>query len=254
MSASPSASVKDRAGLTPHRKLPVPVGVIVAALETLREKDSGGGHQEGGEGEQKPSGGPSPPTLLPYSPAVFSSTSNAFIEVEVETKQGYVYSGKLVDMDADYNVTMREATVRRERLCDVIRATRRRQRQVLLAQLGSLVPKELVQAELAGEGGEAEREGAATRPKFIGSVLIRSSNMLMTRFLQPSAPTAPSLVGKDSEKQKPATTDPRDPRDLRSAYRSAAVAIRKAMQKERTKDREARRKRLLALKKKRESG
>lgn len=233
----------------------MPAAVIVTALQRLREKEgvsttSSSSAVEGGTAGSAPS----PPAQLPYSPAVFNSTSDAYIDVEVETKQGYVYAGKLVDLDREYNMVLREATVRRERPCDVVRATRRHQRRTLLAQLGSLAPPELLMTEQDGE-----RDGAATRPRYLGSVLIRSSNLLMARF--PRAPAQPSSSpgvstatgapqGKGDGKTKPDA----DPRDLRAAYTSAAVAVKKAMQRERNKNREARRKRLAAIKKKKEGG
>ncbi|CAD2221747.1 hypothetical protein AGDE_13766 [Angomonas deanei] len=115
-----------------------------------------------------------------------TNTDGAPIEVEVETTQGYLYRGLLVHIDEHYNLTLNEAVVRRERLFDVARLARREQEAALLRpyQTTSTVggtntggsSYDTPQAR-AGERGDSR-----TQPRYVGTVMIRSSNLFLVVF------------------------------------------------------------------------
>ncbi|RNF19561.1 uncharacterized protein Tco025E_04095 [Trypanosoma conorhini] len=131
------------------------------------------------------------------------------LRVEVETRQGYVYQGKLLSLDDEYNVGLAEATSWRERLCDVERAL------------------------LAAGGFPAPPASPATRHRYLGSVFIRSSNLLMVRFLQSDEPAARGGRGSSHGTA-----------GLKSAFKAVASQVKRQINMERQKNRTERRRRL----------
>lgn len=139
------------------------------------------------------------------------------VEVEVECKQGYVYTGTLLAVDAYYNLTLGEnTTVRRQRQCDVERQLIREKytslldggssggsssswgsptssmhhadRTTLHSSGGGLQPfQDLLPPELV------ERPHSPALPTYIGTTMIRSSHIFMIRFL--SSSTAVAALG-----------------------------------------------------------
>ncbi|RNF00167.1 hypothetical protein TraAM80_07778 [Trypanosoma rangeli] len=147
---------------------------------------------------------------VPHQPSsTVPSLPLEFFRVEVETRQGYVYQGKLLSLDDDYNVSLAEATSWRDRLCDVERAL------------------------LAAEGLPAPPVSPATRQRYVGSVFIRSSNLLMVRFPQYDGPTASG--GRRGGYGATA---------LKLACKAMAAQVKRQINMERQKNRTERRKRL----------
>lgn len=194
----------------PAEKLPVPAGVLI---HTLAARHAAAGTS--------------------------ALTSSWSLEVEVETTQGYVYTGKLVALDAHYNLTLAEATVRRERLCDLERSLARQQHARTLAGMG------LSGSELAAFMPPEERPAAATRPRYAGSVLIRSNNLLLLSFPseQPQAESTRSTAAGGAA-IPPKRSAGRKPQYLIDTFKSTATSIKKALEVERRKNRNARRKRI----------
>ncbi|ORC87826.1 uncharacterized protein TM35_000202350 [Trypanosoma theileri] len=141
--------------------------------------------------------------------------------VEVETRQGYVYEGKLISLDDDYNINLAEATCRRERLCDIERA--------------------LLQAK----GIPAPPASPATRRRYLGSVFIRSSNLFMVRFQQSEEPALPSSAGTSSSNNNnnSSANAGNGAATLRSAFKSMASKVKRQINMERQKNRVERRQR-----------
>ncbi|EAN85224.1 hypothetical protein C3747_23g157 [Trypanosoma cruzi] len=131
------------------------------------------------------------------------------LRVEAETRQGYVYQGKLLSLDDDYNISLAEATSWRDRLCDVERAL------------------------LAVRGFPAPAASPATRRRYVGSVFIRSSNLLMVRFLEYDEPGA---NGRRDNSHGAA--------GLRSAFKSMVSKVKRQINMERKRNRMERQKRL----------
>ncbi|CCW69700.1 unnamed protein product [Phytomonas sp. Hart1] len=181
-----------------------------------------------------------------------------FIEVEIETTQGYVYAGKLVDLDAHSNATLQEATVRRERACDVQRALRqahwRQQRQLMFGMMNRDVALSVLGVDVP-----EERADSATRMCYVGTTLIRSSSLVMIRFVgdgavatitnEPVECHSTNNEGRTSRKKS--RTEPSSQTSLQRAFVEAATAAKKAVEQERRKNRLERQKRKMeAVKKK----
>ncbi|KAH9599344.1 LSM domain [Trypanosoma melophagium] len=151
------------------------------------------------------------------------STLPVLFRVEVETRQGYVYEGKLMALDDDYNINLAEATCRRERLCDVERA--------------------LLQAK----GFPTPLVSPATRRRYMGSVFIRSSNLFMLRFQQGEEPTLPSSsyanITTGNSSHSCSTSAGNGAATLRSAFKSMASKVKRQINMERQKNRVERRQR-----------
>ncbi|CCW63969.1 unnamed protein product [Phytomonas sp. EM1] len=180
------------------------------------------------------------------------ASTRPFIEVEVETTQGYVYAGKLVEIDAHYNITLREAMVRRERACDVQRALRRehwrQQQKLMFGMMNHDVPLSVLGVEV----GE-ERADSATRPRYVGTTLIRSSSLFMIRFIGDGAIAAirdksAECHGEGGPSRKKARSESSPQSALRRAFVEAATAAKKAIEQERRKNRLERQKRKTAAK------
>jgi len=95
-----------------------------------------------------------------------------------------------------------------------------------------------------------ERPDSAARPRFVGAVVIRSSNLLLIDF---SASMKPSSGGDVAPETKRGTTSgakrkreelTMDPTNLRASFESMATAVRRSMAAQRQKDRSERRKRV----------
>ncbi|KEG13846.1 hypothetical protein DQ04_00751060 [Trypanosoma grayi] len=149
-----------------------------------------------------------PPPPPPQQPPLL-------LRVEVETRQGYVYEGKLVVLDDDYNVSLAEATSWRDRLCDVERAL------------------------LAAQGFPAPAASPATRRRYVGSVFIRSSNLFMLRFLQDEGSASSPTTSSNNNKAGGGAAA-----TLKSAFKSMAVKVKRQINMERQKNRIERRQRL----------
>lgn len=186
-----------------------------------------------------------------FASSIVSSWSPAPLRVEVETTQGYVYTGRMVDMDMFYNVTLTEALVRRERACDVLQTLLQHRHDALLASLGP---------EMNGSGGSGLRSGvspastapAALRQRFVGTVMLRSSSIVMVRFL-----TDPSRDGRHESMTRVETAGggggvrvsdgAHDARgELEGAFGAMAAAVKKSLLQTRRKNREDRRRRIAA--------
>lgn len=130
-------------------------------------------------------GVPSPAPSPWISPSSLPLPLLHHVEVEVECRQGYVYTGTLVAVDEFYNLTLGEnTTVRRQRLCDIERQLIREKYTSLLEGAGGglgggqgsryldLIPQELV-----------ERPHSPALPSHVGPISIRSSHIFMIRFV-----------------------------------------------------------------------
>nr|CCC91715.1 conserved hypothetical protein [Trypanosoma congolense IL3000] len=169
--------------------LPLPVAVIQEFLERQKECIPPPDDRAGGDATAARGSAPEAPgnTAAPMP-----------LRAEVETIHGYVYEGRLIAMDEHYNVTLVEATKRRQRACDVENAL------------------------LSACGHPAPAASPFTRREFVGSVLVRSSNLLMIRFPHEDG-------GTD--------------RALHSAFKVKGVKVRRQMNLERQKSRVERRER-----------
>ncbi|AAZ12702.1 ssm4 protein, putative [Trypanosoma equiperdum] len=167
---------------------PLPAAVIREFLEMHQQCND----QSLGQGES-PTG-----TEKDGTRAAEARVVSAPLRVEVETTHGYVYEGRLVAMDEFYNVTLTEATKRRERLCDVERSL------------------------LTMHGFPAPAASPSTRREYVGSVLVRSGNLLMIRF--------PQGEGNAT-------------RVLHGAFKSMVMKVRRQINLERQKNRMERRRR-----------
>jgi small nuclear ribonucleoprotein (snRNP)-like protein len=165
------------------------------------------------------------------------------MEVEVETKQGYLYSGKLALLDAHYNVQLHESLVRRARAFDFERAIAEEQRRQ---------EARLLAISLQGGAFSDPRDGGVTggtpasqlidwlpRPRYIGTVSLRSNNVVLMRFVDPTAGPVPAT----------ATTTETAWVRLRKSFAAMAAAIKAHLQREKMRRRAARRRRLDAKKK-----
>lgn len=196
------------------------------------------------------------------------STTAARVMVEVETTQGYVYEGHLISIDPYYNLTLREATVRRHRRCDWERAAlRNHYRQLLSSSVGSGLAHD---EDLAGLPEElVERSGSATLPRpLLGDVLLKSSQTVSVVFL-PSTPT--TAAGGGAARQtavgggllavlqrggpQPSEEDVAEVTAsqrggsisvLQTAFVKTAATVKKKMAEERMRNRAARRARVAA--------
>ncbi|CAM37841.1 conserved hypothetical protein [Leishmania braziliensis MHOM/BR/75/M2904] len=165
-----------------------------------------------------------------------SALLTSSIEVEVETNQGYVYTGKLVHIDARYNVILHEALVRRARSFDVERAMLReksqREAQLIASSLQGVVAEE---AEVVRSTNEF-----MPRPRYIGVTYLRSNNIFFMRFIDGAARTGTSAASAVSTHSALGR--------LRSEFVVMAAAIKAHLQREKMRNRAARRKRLEAKK------
>ncbi|KAG5481491.1 hypothetical protein LSCM1_05508 [Leishmania martiniquensis] len=200
--------------------VPAPAGVLMRALGLLVET-TGGTEDKGESGS----------VLLTSS---LSSEPSRTMEVEVETRQGYVYSGKLMHMDDRYNVILQEALVRRARSFDVERAVLGEK----LQREARLIASSL-QGALAGEADVMQGAGELMpRSCYIGTTYIRSNNIFLMRFIDPAA-------GTDATAASGAPASPALGR-LKKDFAIMAAAIRAHLKREKMRNRAARRKRLEA--------
>lgn len=171
---------------------------------------------------------------------------NCFVEVEVETKQGYLYAGKLIHMDAHYNIVLREVLVRRERLFDIERELLQRQHQSLL----QLLPD-------GGGAGELEAGAAVVgrgpRPRYLDRVCLRSNNVVLMRFVDAAnmakvAPAAGSL-SSTSPPPPPPSSSSALVGALQSSFQAMAAAVKTELMQIKMRNRADRRRRLEAKKK-----
>ncbi|GET87585.1 hypothetical protein, conserved [Leishmania tarentolae] len=202
--------------------VPAPAGVLMRALGLSAEVTDGTG--EKGECDL---------ALLTSSLGCDPSRS---MEVEVETSQGYVYTGKLVHIDARYNIMLNEALVRRARGFDVERAALReklqRESRLLATSLQGVVAQDADVVESTSE--------LMPRPRYIGATYIRSNNIFLMRFIDTAActgGTAASVSSSNSALGK-----------LKSNFSMMAASIKAHLQREKMRNRAARRKRLEAKK------
>lgn len=208
--ASPAAHHLDE----PSR-LPVPLAVLTQLLEEDIHGSS-----------STPTGGPPP------------------LYAAIETKQGYVYTGEVTGVDAYYNITLSGATVRRQRRCDVERHLIRDKYMALLSHIDhmstSLLPDEYI-----------ERPDSPAHPRFVGAYVARSNNVVMIQFLnEPDQESMVSVRRPIEGEEDDAAMKPKFAQvsRLEAAFRSTASMIKKALQKQRLADRQARRKRIAAEK------
>ncbi|KPA76109.1 hypothetical protein ABB37_07881 [Leptomonas pyrrhocoris] len=183
------------------------------------------------------------------SPAV------AGMEVEVETKQGYLYSGKLALLDAHYNVLLHESLVRRARAFDYERAAREQEEQ----QEARLIASSLRGSSYYDAAAAAETAATSTlstsatahylqlqdrlpRPRYVGTVSLRSNNVVLMRFVEPTGLPTTSAAAAAT-----AVADSAWGR-LRRSFSAMAAAIKAHLQKEKMRRRAARRARLAAKK------
>ncbi|KPI85281.1 hypothetical protein ABL78_5648 [Leptomonas seymouri] len=222
--ASTTSTATDRS----PKGVPAPAAVLMQALGLpLISPISSIGSSEG-------------TTALPQANTSGPSPSSPGMEVEVETKQGYTYTGKLVLLDAHYNVLLYESLVRRSRAFDYERAAREAQDQREAALIArSLQGNALYNvggtAELAATTHSSQLQDRLPRARYIGTVSLRSNNVVLMRFMEsagsPAANVAESAWGQ-----------------LKKSFSSMAAAIKAHLQKEKLRKRAARRKRLAAKK------
>ncbi|KAG5508494.1 hypothetical protein GH5_06740 [Leishmania sp. Ghana 2012 LV757] len=202
--------------------VPAPAAVLMRALGLLVE--ASGGAEDKAETRS---------ALLTSS---LSSDPSRAMEVEVETSQGYVYTGKLVHIDHRYNVILHEALVRRARSFDVERAVLREKSQ----REARLIASSL-QGVLAEEADVMQGTSELMpRPRYIGLTYIRSNNIFFMRFIDTAAgsgATAASAALGNSAWGR-----------LKSDFAMMASAIRAHLKREKMRNRAARRKRLEAKK------
>lgn len=205
--------------------------------------------------ERNPKGVPAPAAALMQSMGLLSTPANAdgsgdhgaglvtsslscdsarSMEVEVETTQGYVYTGKLVHLDARYNLVLHEALVRRARDFDVERAELRlkAQREARLLA-SSLQDRGFAPSSAAEEGHVDTAAELMPRPRYVGTAYLRSNNVFMVRFVDTAAvaAAADTALGR-----------------LQASFARMAAAIKAHLQQEKMRNRTARRKRLEAKK------
>lgn len=231
---SPTAGAQ--AETTPQR-FPVPLAVLHHYLRRYSNRHSTSSSSSIGSATD--SHGPS------ASPAIL---------VEVETTQGYVYAGRLIDVDPFYNMTLADAFVRRRRACDIERECIRQKFESLLdiraddphsSRMAHLIPDELI-----------ERHDSAARPTLVGHITIRSSHVLMVVFLEePQAEAQAHVpVPNDTRKEGRKTANTEGTHHshhhsvarLAGVFKSTAVAVKKAMDRQRQADRQERRQRIAA--------
>ncbi|KAG5508163.1 hypothetical protein JKF63_05417 [Porcisia hertigi] len=201
---------------------PAPAAALMRALRLL---------DEAGDGTRDENGNGS--TLLTSSLNCDPSRS---MEVEVETSQGYVYTGKLVHIDDHYNVMLHEALVRRARSFDVERALLREKQQRETRLIASSL-----QDPTSEEGDVVQSANELMpRPHYIGATYLRSNNIFLMRFIEAEADTGTATASSAS----PNSTSGR----LRSSFVATAAAIKAHLKREKMRNRAARRKRLEAKK------
>ncbi|KAK7195101.1 hypothetical protein NESM_000433400 [Novymonas esmeraldas] len=212
--------------------VPAPAAVLMDALGLLAEaKESADGGGGGGGGIA---------TALTTSEGREDAVRH--MEVELETTQGYVYVGKLVHIDAGYNMVLHEALVRRARAFDVERAAlqekARREARFIASSLRGTAPAPPAPEEQEEEGLEDGQLRGMPRPRYMGTVFMRSNNIFLLRFIDPAADAAATAASSNSALGR-----------LRSRFAGMAAAIKAHLQREKLRRRAARRRRLEAKKK-----
>ncbi|CAJ1987815.1 LSM domain containing protein [Leishmania donovani] len=202
--------------------VPAPAAVLMRALGLAVEASDGTGDK-----------GECNSALLTSSLSCDPSRS---MEVEVETRQGYVYTGKLVHIDDHYNVMLNEALVRRARSFDVERAILREKSQqearLIASSLQGMVTEDADVMQSTSE--------LMPRPRYIGATYIRSNSIFLMRFVDAAGGTGTTAVSAAFSNSALG--------QLKSDFSMMAASIKAHLQREKMRNRAARRKRLEAKK------
>lgn len=232
---SDAAAAGTATAAAPNPKgVPVPAAVLMQALGLSLTPSTGSNNGESTGKEEATNNLASQAAVTGPSPSI------AGMEVEVETKQGYIYTGKLALLDAHYNVQLHESLVRRARAFDFERAARELQEQNearLIAN--SLQGSSFYDASVDVSTAQAQATQLVDRlprPRYLGTVSLRSHNVVLMRFVAPSG-LASSAAADESPWAR-----------LQKSFAGMASAIKAHLQREKMRRRAARRRRLDAKK------